>query len=147
MTQPLKGPMTGQHAFDFWSDNYVRGCACAFCSGTWTKKSDPAWDVLPTDERRANTLLQGYGTVTGGPHAGAMVHGCVNKVGFYTEAAVGPLGGWLPHEYTPVLPVPPEPELSKDAPPGGCICMRCGMKNPEAAPNRKDGKYVCYECR
>jgi hypothetical protein len=30
---------------------------------------------------------------------------------------------------------------------GGCVCHRCNASNPWAAPNRPDGKYLCYECR
>lgn len=33
------------------------------------------------------------------------------------------------------------------APPGGCVCKRCNMFNDCAAPNQKDGSYLCYECR
>lgn len=29
----------------------------------------------------------------------------------------------------------------------GCICTRCRARNEWAAPNRKDGTYVCFECR
>ncbi len=29
----------------------------------------------------------------------------------------------------------------------GCICKRCNSKNDFAAPNQKDGSYVCFECR
>ncbi len=29
----------------------------------------------------------------------------------------------------------------------GCVCRSCNMGNPYASPNRKDGSYVCYNCR
>ena len=33
------------------------------------------------------------------------------------------------------------------APPGGCICARCNMKNEYAGPNQPDGTYKCFDCR
>lgn len=29
----------------------------------------------------------------------------------------------------------------------GCVCARCNSRNEWAEPNRKDGTYVCFECR
>ncbi len=28
-----------------------------------------------------------------------------------------------------------------------CICKRCNALNKWAAPNQKDGSYICFECR
>lgn len=33
------------------------------------------------------------------------------------------------------------------APPGGCRCETCKQLNPDAAPNRPGGAYLCYNCR
>ncbi len=29
----------------------------------------------------------------------------------------------------------------------GCVCHRCNARNEYAAPNQKDGTYICFECR
>jgi hypothetical protein len=58
------------------------------------------------------------------------------------------LGGWQPNEYKEVAVKAPDIWTPpKEAPPGGCNCRKCNMKNEFAAPNQKDGSYVCYTCR
>jgi hypothetical protein len=59
-----------------------------------------------------------------------------------------PLGGWQPNEYKEVaVAVEAVWKPPTEAPPGGCNCRKCNQNNPYAAPNRKDGSYVCYTCR
>lgn len=37
--------------------------------------------------------------------------------------------------------------VDTDAPAGGCTCTKCNTLNEYAAPNKKDGTYVCFSCR
>lgn len=43
--------------------------------------------------------------------------------------------------------VGPNGAIAALAPTGGCVCKRCNMLNQYAAPNQKDGTYLCYGCR
>lgn len=121
----IKGPIPNDH-LDYWKKHRVSGCKCNFCVGQWKLNNGYA------DEWDQRT----------GQYTGTLTTQCK-----YKSSTPASFGGWSFGEFTFVPTADKKWEPPKDAPPGGSVCRKCHERNQYAAPNQKDGSYICYGCR
>lgn len=113
-----------------WDSKRVHGCACLYCSQKFNslKKWMPAIGPTKYAER---DLKDG-------------------ELQYYQDVPGQPRRRWLgtPGCQATTVTVPlTSSSVAAFAPPGGSTCVRCKITNEYAAPNQKDGTYVCYSCR
>jgi hypothetical protein len=120
------------------------GGRCKSCQ----EKLDAGYQLLTDDEKRA---IRDFDTVAWGRgKRPPEFHQAMSRLGltdqFYQPPAIQ---GYDQPGFSArfIDQAVAEPKMSKDAPLGGCNCTKCNQNNPYAAPNRKDGTYVCYGCR
>jgi len=138
-----------------WNNKRVLGCMCRYCDGCFYSNRELILRRKGADYESVmgTSLPDGvvfyYDGGNGKPYrVWKAAPGCF-KQHPENDFAGGhaTLGGWNKDEYTLVPQPEPVAAMSLDAPPGGSNCHKCNQNNPYAAPNRKDGTYVCYQCR